>query len=205
MSGRDLINMLNNRPLSASELRQIDRRVDRIRRDVREGRPEKRLAEAADPYVVKAFEEDQQKGWDRKPEEWTKVMEHHGFQWYEAQELDAHPKVGPQAYIPSTLDAIENAPRMDPDLADRIERGEILPTGQVWNLDGRYKLRQQPCGQWRNDLHGNAPITLQGAFTLKDLITGFGEPPGGPEAFDKWFSDRAMKFRAAAAGLVLPR
>lgn len=197
--------MLNGRSLTAAQERQIDERVDQIRRDAHEGRPERHAAEALDEHDLHEFEADQLRGFDKKRDLWDKVMEAHHFRWYEAPQLDAHPKVGPQSYVPTKLSDFEAPAEIDPVLADAIHRGEIDPTGDVWNLGSQYRLRHQPCGQYRNDLHQQLPEPMQMAFTMKDLIQGFGEPPRGPEEFDRWFSRHALQFRASAAGLVLSK
>lgn len=197
--------MLNERSLTAAQERQIDERVDQIRRDAREGRPERHVAETLDEHDLREFEADQLRGFDRKRDLWDRVMEAHHFRWYEAPQLDAHPKVGPQVYIPTKLSDFTDPADVDPLLADAIERGEIDPSGHVWNLGSQYRLRHNPCGQYRNDLHQQIPEDMQMAFTVKDLVGHYGEPPPGPEVFDRWFSRHALQFRAAAAGLVLAK
>ncbi len=179
-------NFYTGEPLSQAEVSEMERQIDRVRRDVHEGRPERpRIVAPPDAYVLREAARDEQEGWEGKPELWKQVMGYHGFRWYEVHDLDAHPLVGPQRLV-------------------------------VKDVPGHFAHRLHEAGQWRNDLragstrmggHGfpEVPETLKWAFTLKDLIVGYGKPPDGPEVFDAWVRKQVLDFRMARAGLVSVR
>lgn len=160
----------------------IDQRIAEVRDNVLQGRPEKTFNAPADPYDIRHFESDQMKEAAKRPEDWTKVMEHHNFKWYPAEELNR--LLGGQIYIPTHLEGVK----------DGI--GRDVPNSSL------YQRRKRTEGQWRNDFENpRLPEKLKLAFTLKDLITGFETP----EAFDKWIRQVKMRFSAAHAGIVLPK
>lgn len=160
----------------------IDRQIAKVRDNVVQNRPEKTFNAPADPYDVREFEKDQMKEAASKPDAWRKVMEYHGFTWYEAAELNRI--MGPQLYIPTHLEGVKD------------------PIGRDIPNSSFYQERPRKEGQWRNDFQNpRLPEKLKLAFTLKDLITGFETP----EEFDKWIRQVKLRVEAGKAGIVLPK
>jgi hypothetical protein len=160
----------------------IDRAIARVREDVLQNRPEKSLAAPADPYDIREFGRDQMKEAADRPDVWNAVMEYHDFRWYEPKELDDH--LGLQKYIPAKLEGVKD------------QLGRDLPNSHLW-LE-----RPHPEGQWRNDFHRpRFPEELKMAFTLQDLITGY----GSPEVWDSWYRGQVTQYRMNRLGLVSPK
>ena len=101
MSGEELMRMFAQRELTPAEREAMDRRIDRVRRNIQEGRADKPQAPHVSPDDIREKEQDSMQGWDKKPEAWNQVMERHGFKWYESVELDE--RIGLQEFIPRMI------------------------------------------------------------------------------------------------------
>src|SRR3970282_1701310 len=70
--------------MTPSQVEEHDRAIDRVRRDVYEGRPEPPARRIIDPYDVAQHEAERfgRLQLSRDPSLWRQVMEYHGFTWY---------------------------------------------------------------------------------------------------------------------------
>jgi hypothetical protein len=162
---------------------EIDLRIEKVQDAVLNGRPEPEVAGRVDPYDVREHSRDVvgkvsgNRTDDRKDDVWRQVMQSHDFNWYAPKQLDEHPMVGPEKYIPKELDGVTDARGMP------VENANL------------YWTRAHRVGQWRRD----RPHWLPMAYTMDDLWTLF----RSPEAFDTWITRYEMEKRAARMGVVL--
>jgi hypothetical protein len=153
------------------------RRIDAVRRRVREDRADPSLVGPVDPYDIRQHNLDALKGAQQKPEIWNQVMEYHGFTWYEPSELDR--LVGPMRVIPSSLKGLVDA------------RGLEIRNSSL------YQHQRHKVGQWRRDRPHPIPL----AYTIEDLCALFQTP----EAFDGWIKDHESKIRLGKLGIVVTK
>lgn len=169
--------MSNLSPLSVSEEQAIDERVDRVRRAVRAGRPERRVSPVVDPYDVRESTRDQLEGaHEKRPEVWRQVMEAHDFVWFSAERMNH--VFGPLKVIPRTLAGL-----VDPRTGGAFENAHL------------YQIKPHEEGQWRRD------HPRRWGFTIADLCSEF----GSPEAFDRWIRAYEARLSLARRGIVVTR
>lgn len=160
--------------LTAEQEREIDARVDRVRRAAREGRKEASVTPIVDAYDLRESKKDQLKGRaQREPDLFRAVMESHGFVWFEPQQLNYF--IGPQKMIPRTFEGLVDA------YGRPIENDEV------------YAYKPHTAGQWRRQ----RPMPM--AFTIEDLFSMYETP----EDFDRWIRNVEIKRRLAAMGIVV--
>lgn len=173
------------RELSATEVQEMDSAIERVMDNVQSGRPEGHTAAPADPYDVAGHREEVLQGRDKdKDGYWKQVMEHHGWNWIEPEQLDR--VVGPQRVIPSKLN----------DVTDRYGR-EIYNNRLYWT-------RSHAEGQWRPDIGKRRPhpALRQYSFTMADLVANYGTP----QAFAEWCGVMVRKWEKVRSRIkVAPR
>ena len=176
-------------PLTPSQEAEIERRVDEVRKRVRDGSPDPQFNGPVDAYDIRENATDQLAGRNRKGEVWEQVMRHHGFVWFEAFQLDR--MVGLQAFIPRYLEGLS---RFGPGSKD------LAATYAVANASSFYQSRKHKEGEWRRTNPDGWP-SKNWAFTVTDLASGF----ESPKAFDDWIREYEKKLSLAKLGIVVTR
>jgi hypothetical protein len=177
---------VNGRELTKAQVEDCDRTIERARRAIAEGRPDRRDAPPSSRDLAE-YHQETLKGLDAdKDGYWRKVMEHHGFSWVPADEMNRI--YGPMVRVPRTLE-----PYGDERIHDALGR-------PVAN-SSYYAHQPHKEGQWRNDVPDartrpgpwfrRQPL----GFTMADLVTMYCEP----RVFDEWAKQVERKWRMAIA------